>query len=129
MNNLASLFSSMTKRLVRFNSLILQFDEVRFFLLSFFKLRFLKFFGRIFRCFERIGEEVFLVWCVYILDKKKKKFRWNNNLGESNFSFFLIVDRFRSIAIKGFSILGESRFAVFLQKFLRILENTKYFDH
>lgn len=134
MNNLASLFSSMfTRRLVRFNSLILRFDEVRFFFF-FFENRILRsreFFSETavknISVFRKNWRSIIFVWCAYILGKRKrKKFRWNNNLGESDFSFFLDC-RFRSIAIKEFRFLEKVDFQDFFRNFLEFYKKYKIF--
>lgn len=128
MNNLASLFSSMfTRRLVRFNSLILRFDEVRFFFFSFLRTGFSEVANssrkrrwRIFRCFERIGEVFFFLYgaLIFLVREKEKNFDGTIILGKVISLFFLIVDRFRSIAIKEFRFLEKVDFQDFFRNFL-----------
>lgn len=136
MNNLASLFSSMfTRRLVRFNSLILRFDEVRFFLFSFLRTGFSEVANssrkrrwRIFRCFERIGEVLFLYGAlIFLVREKEKNFDGTIILGKVISLFFLIVDRFRSIAIKEFRFLEKVDFQDFFRNFLEFYKKYKIF--
>lgn len=137
MNNLASLFSSMfTRRLVRFNSLILRFDEVRFFLFSFLRTGFSEVANssrkrrwRIFRCFERIGEVFFFLYgaLIFLVREKEKNFDGTIILGKVISLFFLIVDRFRSIAIKEFRFLEKVDFQDFFRNFLEFYKKYKIF--
>lgn len=120
MNNLASLFSSMfTRRLVRFNSLILRFDEVRFFFFFFFENRILRsreFFSETavknISVFRKNWRSIFFLYgaLIFLVREKEKNFDGTIILGKVISLFFLIVDRFRSIAIKEFRFLEKVDF-------------------
>lgn len=136
MNNLASLFSSMfTRRLVRFNSLILRFDEVRFFFFLFWEPDSQKscillgnggeeYFG-----VSKELEKYFFLYgaLIFLVREKEKNFDGTIILGKVISLFFLIVDRFRSIAIKEFRFLEKVDFQDFFRNFLEFYKKYKIF--
>lgn len=125
-----------TRRLVRFNSLILRFDEVRFFFFFFFENRILRsreFFSETavknISVFRKNWRSIFFLYgaLIFLVREKEKNFDGTIILGKVISLFFLIVDRFRSIAIKEFRFLEKVDFQDFFRNFLEFYKKYKIF--